>query len=400
MNDYKIIFENEISNILLIPEFKYIKKEKVLNFFKDNILKEIINNTKKNIDIKYNEFIRVLKVLSKDFNNILTIISSQNTYKNIIPTVTVDNNVIDLEFNINIDYMFQIDLFNRLINEKLTTEDFCKIREEFKVAVISPFSYGKSTLINALIGVELLRTDIRAETACLTKITFSNNNIILATKNNNNEFLQKNFKSNKTLQEKLKKLTSTRNDGNNLKEIFVECSYGIDNNITLIDTPGLFARYEHHNKLSEQALEEAGLVIFLLEPSRIGDSNYSAFLKKHKDYFLNNKKDLFFVIVKKDIYDFEEQKKIYDEAKIVLNDLGYDDELYFISAYHALKYKLYEDKIISLEDLKKDKHIFYMENGEYINGKNMQSNMIFKIYKDSNIDELKERILQSRILYY
>ena len=40
--------------------------------------------------------------------------------------------------------------------------------ETFRIALVAPFSAGKSTLVNGLLGRELLSMDVRAETASIT----------------------------------------------------------------------------------------------------------------------------------------------------------------------------------------------------------------------------------------
>src|SRR3712207_9574259 len=58
-------------------------------------------------------------------------------------------------------------------NSRLKEEINNLVKGEFKVALIAPFSAGKSTFINSLIGRDLLSRDITAETSVITKVKFS-----------------------------------------------------------------------------------------------------------------------------------------------------------------------------------------------------------------------------------
>ena len=98
--------------------------------------------------------------------------------------------------------------------------------------MISPFSYGKSTILNALIGKNILKTDLRAETAVITKLINNNESSLLA-KWNNGQVQKLNYKDNSDLINKLTNLTSARTDGNQIQEVTIEHKYDNLPGITL-----------------------------------------------------------------------------------------------------------------------------------------------------------------------
>ena len=127
------------------------------------------------------------------------------------------SNIVDTFNNINlIKQEFVLEkLKNLIINAQLISDDDLeKLRDIFlnkpaftyKVGFISPFSYGKSSLINGLLGRSLLKADIRAETAVVTHVTFDDEYSLFFV--NDKEVTAARFDTMDQFKEEVEKITS------------------------------------------------------------------------------------------------------------------------------------------------------------------------------------------------
>ena len=204
------------------------------------------------------------------------------------------------------------------------------------VLVISTMSSGKSTLINAIIGKDILPS---RNMACTGKIiTYTSDNSLKSVESN---IYGRNFEN---LQSKDIDLL---NEDNNLDRIDL---YGpiyndLDNNanIKLIDTPGINNSMDlTHKDITYKALEEEAFdtILYIINSTQIGINDDAYFLAKLKKYIKENpKKDIIFVLNKIDEIDTEEEdiKELYENTiKYISKNTGIDKpKLVAISSYCA-----------------------------------------------------------------
>ncbi|EXM39502.1 dynamin family protein [Ruminococcus albus] len=109
--------------------------------------------------------------------------------------------------------------------------------EHFEVAIVGEFKRGKSTLINALLGQEVLPADVLPATATLNRVTYSTEPYVqVEYKNGDSERVEID-----RLEEYVTKLTSeSERKAETVKEatVYYDTEF-CRNNVDIIDTPGL-----------------------------------------------------------------------------------------------------------------------------------------------------------------
>ncbi|OIJ14218.1 hypothetical protein BKP37_09045 [Anaerobacillus alkalilacustris] len=258
-------------------------------------------------------------------------------------------------------------------SEKQLIEDQYEMYNgNFKVTFISPFSFGKSTLVNGLLGEKLLSMDIRAETAIITKVTCADENLLLV-QYQNKRIEKFRYDSPIELREKLKELTGVRSSELPTEvQIFYKMTHLPG--VTIIDAPGLNSRHEDHNEIALQALEMCDLVVFLINPAHIGEANFSEQIKEFLTVVSQKELKYAFALSKMDIYS-DDYDVIKDEIEIVLKDLAPSyspKQLFFISGYFGLYGKLLRGGKVELNEVRKNRSIFVIENDEILSGREIE----------------------------
>ncbi|MCX7611242.1 MAG: dynamin family protein [Ignavibacterium sp.] len=290
----------------------------------------------------------------------------ENFYKRV---KSLENLISDIEIP-----KYNFDFLSKIINK--TT---------FDIAVIGEFTSGKSTLINALIGLDLLPTLLQPTTARITFISFSEKQKIILNQNDGKsvekdfdpKFLKELIADNSSLIESIDtievKLT------NNL----------LNNGIVLIDTPGTNDTDEQRVKITYGVIPTADAVIYVtVHP--VTASNIEVF----KEHILGNKiKNLFIVVNKIDLLGNDIDKAIANCKENFNNLLDYPIEnIYAISALDYLDGLLNEDKELieksRFQYFKNALNDFLISSEKYNNLKN-QYDAIFEKSKIEIIDLIK-----------
>lgn len=214
-----------------------------------------------------------------------------------------------------------INIFDNGPVEELKSEEIKKTYDDvksskFKINVIATMSSGKSTLINSLIGYELLPSKNEACTATIARITDDDKF---------KEFTAECRDENERLVHKRQKVTieDMENFNEDPKVTYIDIEGSIPNissekmNLLLIDTPGPNnSRNSDHGELTESIIsdKDKGVVLYVINATQFGINDDSILLqmianemkrggKQSKDRFI-------FAINKCDEFDCEKNESI------------------------------------------------------------------------------------------
>lgn len=158
-----------------------------------------------------------------------------------------------------------------------TSENFSLSREllekgEFNLAVCGKVKNGKSSLINALIGKELLPVCTDVATSRVFKISHSKEEKFYVVYGNGNrkEISQKDLAA-------YGSQAVINKDGD--AEIENTISYiqvltpmdFLPESVSLVDTPGIGSTYPHHTAITKQYVKQADAVMFVMNPTPLED---------------------------------------------------------------------------------------------------------------------------------
>lgn len=277
--------------------------------------------------------------------------------------------------NKKIKQLEQLQLFQTDTFYKETLKNIVDINQKkpFKIAVVGEFSTGKSTFINAILGVDLLCHATEEVTATITNIhnvpatdkryrtcdvTFMNGDIV---------HLDDDVE--------IGQYTTTQSKENNVaREIKCVDYYANymsdDTDILIVDTPGLNGMADGHRELTLEEVKSADFCIYLFGIRGVADSD--KVIIRQLEYY---QKNFIFVLNFVDQLKMSEGEsageRIVEISDILKKDIFSDQEVNYvvfgISALKALAYKdkgikkLYQDdqKEISL----KEREVFYAESG-------------------------------------
>lgn len=287
--------------------------------------------------------------------------------RGIMDRIFVDEKIKQLE---------QLQLFQTDTFYKETLKNIVDINQKkpFKIAVVGEFSTGKSTFINAILGVDLLCHATEEVTATITNIhnvpvtdkryrtcdvTFMNGDIVHLDDDT-----------------KIGQYTTTQSKENNVvREIKCVDYYANymsdDTDIIIVDTPGLNGMADGHRELTLEEVKSADFCIYLFGIRGVADSD--KVIIRQLEYY---QKNFIFVLNFVDQLKISEGEsageRIAEISDILEKDIFLDQKVnsyvvFGISALKALAYKdkgikkLYQDdqKEISLEE----RESYYAESG-------------------------------------
>ncbi|NRF93592.1 dynamin family protein [Paenibacillus frigoriresistens] len=295
------------------------------------------------------------------------------------------------------------------IQESGMEESVRRLEEErFRIALVAPFSAGKSTFINGLIGEDLLSMDVRAETATITTLKYNEQRRIEV------EYFDGQIDTfpsqGETLSlDELKRLLKTKTTVNRTKEsqeLRVEetvrkvdvywdlplCKGGVE----IVDTPGLFSRHDIHSTITKEILPTVNAVLFLIEPDSVGDANFSEVINQRVEEAKssNLEKDgrhIFFILNKIDRFTPRELDDARSDLLEVLQPLLPQPQIYEVSSYYAMKSRMYFNKELQLLDLQLDDKIKSKnERGFSVMGESLQHEHVQCLVEISRILEIEE----------
>ena len=217
---------------------------------------------------------------------------------------------------------------NQRQNELLMEQKEKLNKSHFNLSVLGQFKRGKSTLINSLLGEDILPTGVLPLTAIITSLHHSENKMAEVIFNNGEK---------KTINyKKIYQYVTEKENPQNCKEIKeVDIYYPsplLKKGVILVDTPGIGSIYKNNTEISENYLYRADAVIFVLAvdpPMTEKEMNFLNEVKEivNKVIFVLNKIDLVSESDLEKIINFS-KKTIKDRLNIEESDL----EFYSISA--------------------------------------------------------------------
>lgn len=284
-------------------------------------------------------------------------------------------------------------------NQEITEALYKLYDDQFKVTFISPFSYGKSTLINGLIGSKLLNMDIRAETAILTKVVSAPDSRLFV-KYANQQVVMYTYENDEQLREILKDLTGVRSAE---APVEVQIFSKLDHlpGVTIIDAPGLNSRHDQHDEKAFEALQISDFALFLINPSNIGNANFSAHIREFLQLIKEHNKNFGFILSRLDLHS-EDYDVIMKEMDHVLKDLAPSyplSQVLFISGFFALYGKLLAEGKIDVQDVRKNRSLFVIDEDDIIMGRGLEKHHSQSLIDFSSIHRL-ETFIRERGEYH
>jgi GTPase SAR1 family protein len=203
----------------------------------------------------------------------------------------------------------------------------------FNLVVLGQFKRGKTTLINALLGAEILPTAIVPLTSIATILKYGE---ALNIKVYFNDGRVTEIEP-PTLTRYVTEKGNPRNEKDVQEVIITYPSSYLKDGVRLIDTPGVGSVYEHNTDVAYQYLPKSDAALFLLSVDQPVSKAELDFLKDVKEYshrifFLQNKADY---VGSEDL-----SESISFSKKIIEECMGSEVKIFPLSAKLALEGKL------------------------------------------------------------
>jgi GTP-binding protein EngB required for normal cell division len=203
----------------------------------------------------------------------------------------------------------------------------------FNLVVLGQFKRGKTSLINALLGVEILPTAVVPLTSIATILKYGEE-LKINVYFNDSEVVE--IKP-ENLSEYVTEKGNPRNEKNVQEVIITYPSDYLKDGVRLIDTPGVGSIYQHNTDVAYQYLPKSDAALFLLSVDQpVGQAELD-FLKDVKEY--SNR--IFFLQNKADYVDTEDlNESIAFSKRIIEECMNHEVKIFPLSAKLALDGKL------------------------------------------------------------
>lgn len=257
-----------------------------------------------------------------------------------------------------------------------TSENFSLTREllekgEFNLAVCGKVKNGKSSLINALIGKELLPVCTDVATSRVFKISHSKEEkFYVVYGNGNRKEISKEDLATYGSQAVINKEGEAEIENTiSYIQVFTPMDF-LPEGVSLIDTPGIGSTYPHHTAITKQYIKQADAVMFVMNPTPLEDIEVD-FLKE----IVSVTPGILFVTTKIDQNGNESVEKSLNRnhqiiEKAVGNDLPFGISMLKMSSKLLLEAAIGNDEITSE---------FNYEISGYDDVKSAMNNMVFTI---------------------
>jgi len=204
---------------------------------------------------------------------------------------------------------------------------------ELNVVVLGEFKRGKSTLINALLGADILPTGVVPLTSVNTIVRYGDETKIRVVHQDGNtrELAAGELRAYVTEQ------GNPRNEKQVREIIIGHPSSWLDGGVSIVDTPGIGSVYRHNTDVAYAYLTKADAAIFVLSADQPIGEEERAFLGRIRKHAAK----IFFLLNKTDIMSQSELKEVVDFTSHVLREaLGTDVQVFPVSARLAIEGKI------------------------------------------------------------
>ena len=181
----------------------------------------------------------------------------------------------------------------------------------FTVVVVGEFKRGKSTFVNALLGEELLISDVLPETATIQAIMHNSEKKAQVLYQDGS--IQEGMATKEFLQQ-----FSAKTQKNTVDVKYIKIGYPIDfidSKVVLVDTPGVSDMDEQRVQVTYDFLPKANVVLFVLDAVSPLKKTEKEFIEEH--LLQQGISKVIFVLNKMDLFD-EEEESLEDYLENVL----------------------------------------------------------------------------------
>jgi len=201
---------------------------------------------------------------------------------------------------------------------------------QFYLVLLGQFKRGKTTLLNALLGVDLLPTGVLPLTSIVTIVRYGGEACGRV------EFLDGHIRQ-VPLQELPNFVTELGNPRNKKRVAQVEVTYpaaGLADGLCLVDTPGIGSIFEHNTQISYEFVPQADAAIFVFSP----ESPLSQAELEFLHHIRAHVERIFFVLNKADQVNDSDRNEILEFARQTIRQQMPSGELrlYPVSARRSL----------------------------------------------------------------
>ena len=215
------------------------------------------------------------------------------------------------------------------------------------LAVLGQFKRGKSTLLNALLGVEVLPSSVVPLTAIPTFLKSGKSLSARITFNSEKEDAYFEANSIDQLRDFVSGYVAEEKNPKNEKDVLeviitIPDNQLLKNRVVLIDTPGIGSTYKHNTEATLNFLPQCDAALFVVSADPPITEVELEFLKQVKEKIPR----LFFVLNKIDYLDEDEREDVLRFLKKNLEKSGVNgkSKIFPVSAKQGLKGKLRKDE--------------------------------------------------------
>lgn len=267
------------------------------------------------------------------------------------------------------------DKINFFHEEKIEIEDFEKTIKSrtrpLRIGFVGGFSTGKSSIINSLIGEDLLGVKLEPATAQITELSYGEKFEIIEVTQDEDYFYYEDV----TVEEYQKSSTNRVNKIKNLSHYIIKHPSKNLSRFTIVDTPGFSSTSKEDDELTKYWIESLDLLIWIFDANKVGDKAEYDKLKE-----LGGRVKVIGVINKIDSKSPGVREKIRND---ILNE-NFLNEVFFYSSKKVLdecvKRKIYDDTLAEINYKIKN----CIDNSETFEINNEISEITFKTATSTN----------------
>ena len=141
----------------------------------------------------------------------------------------------------------------------------CEANSPLKILITGEFKTGKSTLINTLLGRQILKSDVLPTTAVATYICYGENEQLVVSLKDGSQWIYP--------LEQLKELTAEGNETfaairRQIEKVFLYLPLAFLRHITLIDSPGINVDISYHVEATKNLIDDVDMVFWVMSISQ------------------------------------------------------------------------------------------------------------------------------------